>query len=41
MVKKRTAKPDAFGQKSGFGIKIINFIAGEDEYKRLVAEMAG
>jgi len=28
-------------KKSGFGIKIINFIAGEDEYKKLVAEMAG
>jgi len=28
-------------KKSGLGIKIINFIAGEDEYKKLVAELAG
>ena len=28
-------------KKSGLGIKIMNFIAGEDIYKKLVAEMAG
>jgi len=28
-------------KKSGLGIKIINFIAGEDKYKKLVEELAG